>query len=134
MKPFPMWLWRGEPWVARNGTLSLIRECRLPEPLLKMECDARRVPTLPPTRGAVIYANRLPIVACAFEGGKEYPAGGVDVETRVVHEPMTNSCGRAPRNGRKAAHPPTVHLEGTEVMAAIGIRIDRANPAALLIA
>ena len=67
----------------------------------------------------MIDANRFPIVSGRFQPGQEYPAGSLDVEARILFQPMPDVALRPSAYGGEAGHPPAVDLQRPEIMAAV---------------
>src|SRR3546814_16682155 len=96
--------------------------------------DARRVAQLPPTRRAMIDADRLPIIAGRREPRQEYPARRLRIETGIVLEPMPNLGFGPPHERRNFGHPPAFDFQRPQIMTAISIDPSGADPVAFLIA
>src|SRR3546814_7047593 len=96
--------------------------------------DARRVAQLPPTRRAMIDADRLPIIAGRREPRQEYPARRLRIETGIVLAPMPNMGFGPPHERRNFGHPPDVDLRRPQIISAIAVDDSGADTAAFLIA
>ena len=119
-----------EPW---NNELASWPEYPRTKAPAKMANHTRRVSTLPPAGRAVVDADRFPKVAGRCQAGEEYPTGRLYVETGILLQPMADVALRSPGNRSKPRYPPAIHLQWSEIVAAIAVGDLGTDPAAFLI-
>ena len=94
-----------------------------PEAAHQMGRNADHITPLPPAGWTVKGADRFPIVAGRSQGGQEYPACSIDIETGIIAQPPSHISGIAVDHRRDAGRPPAIDLERPQIVRSVVVAI-----------